>query len=115
MRFAVLAIKGNPIMVISLANSKMGQVMRAGEEFTADEQVEPGRGVAARDINPFSKFSLVFPFNSDAVGRVFRPNANIDGNKLWMDVSETDQANSSHANAVDELGMERGRQDFQQH
>jgi hypothetical protein len=106
----VVAVQFDPVTALVLLNLEGSMVMDAWKQPTTQERIESRRSVSAWDEDALAGLAVLIPLDGDPVRSVFgRETA-----KRWQpsgpDVLEPDQADSSHACAVDQLGPERGRE-----
>src|ERR1700730_8945264 len=106
MRGPVIAVQNYPVTVILFVDLEGSMVMHAWEYPATQQGIEPGRSITARYENTFLGFAFLVPLHGDPVSGVFGGDAQERWQDPWPDVLETDQADSSHACAVDQLGPE---------
>src|SRR5439155_9229439 len=88
---AVFALEVDAESAVVFVNVESGVVVDAGEDAAAGQDVEAGRAVAPGDIDAFAGCAvLIFPLDGDAVGGVFRAEAEESGQATWADVLEAD-------------------------
>src|SRR5205823_7275971 len=75
-----------------------------------DERVEPETGVTAANVDALADGAAVVPLDGGAVSRILGRNAEPRREEPRADVFQSDQANPNHADAADELGPKRSRQ-----